>query len=1267
VSRLASVVALGLLVALAVMGCAGTTTRPVAHSALDALRSDGRRSTNGDAVGRWALGEMFYPGGDPQEVTRAEARLASADVSKKGMYGNLAKAILAESHGSPRAAAEAYVATLRGASDAIDDPRAPLVGWFASHHLLALRSSVAELYASHKEALEALMAGPGNVGWRAVAEILEWSAAEAFDKAEATGDAYDALVTRRLGCAKAMKIAGPFGHGSVPDRRRSFGAEAPGPWPPSWPEDPIRGTVPHLLHVEQHRCFAASTEATEDGIYYVQSFFATGSDADIILAVQGSVKVWVDDMPVLERDLRQWGVWQRFGVALHVSAGRHRVLARVISDGSSIRILTPEGRAADVDSDADDRIGYSAVPPRILGDPNVIDAAVTKLAGGRFDDKATPLDQALAAFIAHVEGLDDVATVLIEPFVTPRDAAPMALEQAASFVGGDPALPEDVRKRTEKDLRTRAFAKDSKLWRSHAWLIIDDAEQRGLVEGVTPLRRLSDEVQGEPEVLESLARIYKELEWRGERMRALSDLASRFPDDVNALRLYREALEQDGAASDADAIAARIRKLDPDSEVDLDRALARHDWMAAIRELQRLGKRRPDRKEIAGRIAAVLEHAGDPGQAAAELSKALAKNPLESSARFRLADHAYAKGDTDALRRALAEALQVGAKVDELRGAIDLLEGATDLEPYRQDGRKVIREFEAWEKTGKHHMEGNAARVLDYAATWVHPDGSSEMLEHEILRIQSQEAIGEEAEQQKPTGLVLHLRVIKPDGSILEPEAVAGKPTESLPHLEVGDYVEMEHIAPSGGDGPRGKRYKGPHWFFREADKGYWRSEFVSITPADRELEIETHGNVPKPTVRTFGTFVERRWRVDLSPPALEEPESPPITEFLPSVRIGWGISLDDSVRRLVDAAAEETPLDPRLRRKALEIVGNTPEANVDERARLVYKDLALHIEDGRETDGRRVMFGRSGSRQAAFQYLMRQLQIPVAVAIVKNKLATPPLGQMSEVEDYDNLILRLALGKSPPRWLTVRDKFAPYGYLPAELRGQPAIVLSENAPRETTALTGETDGITFEGRAMLRPDGSASVDLVESFAGKIGISMRSVLDKIPDAQLHDFVEQRLLGRNLPGAKVLKLKVLNKTELGEPIVLNVEAEVPELARLRDRGLLLTPLFSMHLAQLAALPERQTPLLLGASSHVDVRFEIVAPESIPLPPNLPHAELRDSDRVVQVNDAIHGHAIELARTIDIPAGRVQPGADYEKFRRFVEDADALLDREIALGK
>jgi len=106
---------------------------------------------------------------------------------------------------------------------------------------------------------------------------------------------------------------------------------------------------------------------------------------------------------------------------------------------------------------------------------------------------------------------------------------------------------------------------------------------------------------------------------------------------------------------------------------------------------------------------------------------------------------------------------------------------------------------------------------------------------------------------------------------------------------------------------------------------------------------------------------------------------------------------------------------------------------------------------------------------------------------------------------------------------------------------------------------------------------------------------------------------------------------------------------------------------MHLGQLAALPTRQTPLLLGTSSHVELRFEIVGAKSLRMPSALPATEAHDGERIVTVRDRVHGTALMLDRMIDIPAGRVQPGADYAKFQRFVQDADALVEREILIER
>ena len=94
--------------------------------------------------------------------------------------------------------------------------------------------------------------------------------------------------------------------------------------------------------------------------------------------------------------------------------------------------------------------------------------------------------------------------------------------------------------------------------------------------------------------------------------------------------------------------------------------------------------------------------------------------------------------------------------------------------------------------------------------------------------------------------------------------------------------------------------------------------------------------------------------------------------------------------------------------------------------------------------------------------------------------------------------------------------------------------------------------------------------------------------------------------------------------------------------------------------------RRSRALLASSSHVEVKFLITPPESFRLPGSLPTGDLKDGDRSVSVKDGIEGRSVVLRRVVDIPAGRVQPGAEYARFVAFTQQADQLLEREIALG-
>ena len=363
------------------------------------------------------------------------------------------------------------------------------------------------------------------------------------------------------------------------------------------------------------------------------------------------------------------------------------------------------------------------------------------------------------------------------------------------------------------------------------------------------------------------------------------------------------------------------------------------------------------------------------------------------------------------------------------------------------------RQRSGFERSGV-DLGGTAARVLDYSAVWAHADGSSRLLEHEIIRVQSAEAIGDMAEQPLRAGVFLKLRVRKKDGRVLEPELVSGKPTVTMPHLEIGDYIETERIESNRGDGRHGASYVGPRWFFREENVSYARSEFVVISPVQKQLQIETKNDVPPPQVTERDGLVVRRWRVDHSPAAAVEPFGAPISEFLPSVQVGWGISLDATLRALADSADDLGPVDPRIRRIAERIVEPLPPSARSERARKLYRWITANVEEGQESDGRRVVVGKNGNLWRGYLTLCRALGIQADYAVVQNRLTLPPSGPFSSALVYTQPLLRVR-GDKGEQWLTLGSKHAAFGYLPAEVRGMPAVVFTEKGPEKAQTPAG--------------------------------------------------------------------------------------------------------------------------------------------------------------------------------------------------------------------
>jgi tetratricopeptide (TPR) repeat protein len=1360
---------------LALGACTSLPSAPA--DPLEALRGAAADAAGGEAVGRWLLGELLVPGGTKERATAARQRLEGlGEGAKKGLFASLARAVDDEAHGRFRAAALAHLDAVEAARSS-QHPDAHLVAWYASNHLLALRQGVADLWSTARKLIKETIDQPGNIGWRARGELVEWWTLDGYreEGAAATATAPSAATdpgapppsafeaaAKLYGCVEKARMAGPFGHLAGGDHRVHYEAERAGPWPAVFPRDPLRLEVPRVHAVERVGC-ALRAPGAAPGIYYVETFVDLPADRELLIAAQGSFAIFVDDTEVLTRDTKVWGIWPRFAAHVRLEAGRHRVVARVAGPETSIRLQTPTGAPAGLVGSDDPSPPYAITRPEVLADlnalapflaiegvppqPGVPPPPAPAKGGAPARDPRDPISRMLAAYAAHIEGQDDLGAVLLEPLVkdpaqadNPDDrcgrrwnekATGPALALAATLLEKDPIFPPDQARDCVKEARTRAAAQDPELWAPRFWLLLNEADKAGVADVASKVAALADHFPEVPDILRGLGAIYGRLGWKAEHHRAVLLAAERFPDDVDALHDLLRLRDEAGEVAAADALAARIRALDPDSEVDFERAVERRDFPSAIKELKRLGTIRKDRRDIAARIADLLTRAGASQESLAKLEAAVQKKPLDADARLSLADARLARGDRTALARALVDAIQAGAETSTLREAIDLVEGMTELTPYRIDGRKVIAEFEAQ----KPDMPGTAARVLDYSVIWIHADGSARMLEHEILAIQSREGIQEQAEQ-RPHGMLLKIRTLKSDGRVLDPEIVPGKETVTMPHLEIGDYIEVETLTTMHGDGQGGQRFEGPRWVFREAKIPYFRSEFITISPKNRPLDIETGGSVPRPDVSESGALVIRHWRVDKSPALPEEPAGAPPEEFVPNVRISWGINLKDIAARMVDGAADETPSDPRLvrvmqailrgdasagtshpaRRPSPEDPGGGPDqagsgptvsggvagtlhpaadggapvapsapqsppkaalttpsshvdatagVSVEEKARRIYRWVLANVEPGREIDGRRVVTGKSGVPTEAFLYLCRLAGIEAELGRVRDRLAAPPIGPMSEVESFGSVAVRLST-ETGPRWMVVRDKFAPFGYMPSSLRGQPAIVLTRGAPRETTPSSGSQDGVTHEGTVDLASDGSARLEMEQRYEGKLAIALRTALQELPEARFKEIIESRLLPQSLPGARVISIFVKNLDELDAPLVLHMKLEMSSFARPRGGELLVSPLFPLHLAALTTLPARETPLYISenVATRLAVKLRIKLPEGARVTTELSPHTVEDEDRFVKVTDHVEPGFLVLDRVMDLPAGRIQP-AGYLGFQAFARSVDAALHRDVSV--
>ena len=1179
-----------------------------------------RRSGQPESEG--AQGWLALRDGKPAAAAASFARALVLDPSDpRALFGS---ANLAFEHGDPEAGLEHALALLDVASKGQDE-LAPAL----SAAILARVSRLLTETSKRGPAEERLLAlAPKHLPWQAqyaLALIASDIARKRADKALL------AKVSARTGCAQSIAFVGAGGR--LPsldlDSETFIPRDNPQPLLPSGCQ------------------FQLNAPDSEMGIKVLRAEVELGGGPyDIVLDYSGAARIRVDKGP-----------WHRHGgspdvygprwsaARIEIPAGKHTVEIRIGSYGSTADVALLAVPAADV-------------RPVFAAKATTADALMLDLA---------------AALVANLTGEVDVLLAQIERLQAQPHFA-LGLAAAGRLGEGDPTRPTDIMRDHARSLWQQALAIDPGMARvclDLSKLELQNDRPREAAEQAEQARRTA------PTWWPAQLAVATALRGQGLEQPADAALAlglALVDSGFGACEVLEQAFHRAEARDDLRSASRLVERLGQCDAQDGNQRFWAQRHGDLDKTLALLRRALPTSAEplwLRSEIADVLLAQGHVAAAQKELADLVQLAPRDTHLRIRLADTQAVLGASAQARVTLADSLRRFPGRHDVRQAARLVGLALPLDEYRKDGEQAIREYLDSGRT----YQAPAVVILDRAVERVFSDGTRLVLTHSITQVLSKDAIGSVGEVQVPEGAeILVLRTRKANGTLREAEEIAGKSSISVPDLDVGDFVESETLEVKEPREAFAPGFIGERFYFQSFEAPLDRSEYVLIAPATMALDVHRRADAPAPVTTTGKdgtsvlTFVVRG-----KPQAFPERAAVPASEWIPSVRVSSGVTLDAWSRFIADRMFRLSRGSPQVRHVARTLAdraggdrGVLPEA--------IVAWVRTHIEP--EAD-----FGESatvtlarhrGNRTALILALARSLGVRADLVIARSLLqaeADAPV-TASDLDDFREFLVRFP-SAAGDRFVDPQIRRAPFAYLLPGFDGAPAVVVGTH--QVVKAVSGVKDSRSVTLRARLESDGGAKVAVTEQLSGWPAVEWTELLDRAGKdrTKLRQDFEQHWLGQHFPGAELDTLTV----EPGDDGIGTRVSYTFKSARMaaRQGGVLrLHPVFfqAQPGRRFGTEPQRRTALMLGYDVPLDLDAEIALPSGAKVidvgqggEVTAGGAHFFEKRQVTAAGDS--SVSIILRRQSRLPIMRVLPG-EYQDVAAKLRAVDPVEQGEIRIA-
>lgn len=1196
-----------------------------------------------------ALAELVAPGGDLAVADRELHALATE--APRDVRVRFAEGLLAVQHGAFEQALAAWVAEIDAARGS-SDPLAPALVEATVPRLIALRSNVREFDTPFAAVVDHAVEDPGTLGASARVELIETAVRWARERGL---HEQVARWTEAAGCVTTWTVAGPWGPGPMLRFDEHLPPEGAGPMAASYNLGPSRGE--RATWTSRARGCAANIGhgVTLTGVFFAASDFTTQQASDAVVHVESPnlFAVLVDGVTVATVDPRVRAASSMSEARVHLAAGHHTLRVKIASRFHSPLLIATvtglDGRPIASFSGATG--GANAVPPEPLEAP--------------LREPSPDADPFTRYALAERQfsRRDAVgARELLRPLVRGEHPTATALIAYGSVALSDPFLPATQSRTRAREAFDRARRDDPAAWYPSLALARLAADDERADDALAALREANTRFPNNPEIESELADKLMARNWEGEASAILEAARRRTPTACWPVRMMMSLAQRHGEGEGERRWAEELRRCDALSDAAASGLVRARRWGDAVNEYTRLLADDPEGRGLRRTLAEIARARGDHEDAARRATALLAEMPEDDSLRADLADLRVASGHPDeALALLDHELARSPTELSGLYRMRSVLSRREDLQPWRLDGRAVLRDFEA----SGHTYDSAAVLVLDYTVRRNYPDGSALELTHNVVKVQTQEGVDAYGEFSLPQGaLLLRIRTLKADGRVLEPESVAGKESLSLPDLRPGDSLEFEYVRSLQPSDVAPGGFLGERFYFRGFDVPYDRSELVVVAPREMRVVVDPRGPAPETERTERGALVEYRWRVRQSERMTPEPRSVASREFIPSVAVGAEATWDHFVDALRERLMDQDTIDPEAERTVREVVGRASTASA--RLARLHRWVADNIQqEGNGTpfeNAARMLAARQGHRTRVLCYMLKVAEVPCELVLVRPGSADQTRSELADDETYQSIMLRVRT-EHGEQWVTAADHNAPVAYIPPGVAGCEGIALSAGAARVTLPpLDLNAHGRTLTVNLALNRDGSGRGTVEERLRGYAATGARAVLRRMESANRNRQFES-YVGGMITGASVESVQIEGVEDPEAEMVFRYTFTAPSLADVEGGRLTFNGIFHADAAgAYADAPTRTVAMWNGDPIRATLDLTVTLPEGAQLT-EVP-AEAQGEARGVQwsIRSERTATGFHQLRRVDVPTGRVTV-QDYRGFAEAVRALDVADTRRV----